>query len=151
MIIDRIENVPLYAGLGAKVQQALEYLAKTDFKALESGRYEIAGDEVFALVQRYETKPHDQGLWEAHRRYIDVQYLVSGSEIMGYAPLDTLAVKEPYKPENDCELLTGTGDFLTVSPRMFAVFFPQDAHMPGLMNKIPEPVIKVVVKVQCEN
>ena len=152
MIFDSIENAALYAGLGEGIRKALEYLRNTDFAGMAPGRYEIDGGKVFALVQRYETKAREAGLWEAHRSYADVQYMVSGLETMGYAPLAGLATTNPYSPEKDCELFDGAGEgaFLCARAGSFAIFFPQDAHMPCLASKDPAPVCKVVVKVAME-
>lgn len=148
MIIDHIKNVSFYGGIHPGIDRALEYLSQTDLAALDSGRYALDGDRVFALVQRYDTKPREQGVWEAHRRYIDVQYVAAGLERMGYAPLESLTVTQPYVSDKDCELLAGNGDFILASAGTFAVFFPQDAHMPGLACEQPRPVVKVVVKVE---
>lgn len=150
MIIDHIERAPLYNGIGARIRAALEYLAKTDFSGMKDGRHDIDGDKVFALVQRYETKPRNQGKWETHRRYIDVQYVASGAEVMGYAPAGGLTVIQPYSGERDCTFYTGAGDFVTACAGTFIVFFPEDAHMPCLACETPVPVVKVVVKVAVE-
>ncbi len=147
MIIDSIKNAALYKGTGARIQMALEYLAKTDFEPLAPGRYDIDGGNVYALVQHYRTKPRETGLWEAHRRYIDVQYVAAGIESMGYAPIGNLTVTQPYSSEKDCELFSGAGDFVTVRAGTFAIFFPGDGHMPCLAAAAPAPVRKVVVKV----
>ncbi len=147
MIIDNIKNASSYHGIGTGIQTALEYLAKTDFAETAPGRYDISGDKVYVLVQQYETKPREKGVWEAHRRYIDVQYVAKGMENMGYAPVDNLTVTQTYSAENDCALFTGKGDFLTARAGMFIVFFPTDAHMPCLASEAPMPVRKVVVKV----
>jgi len=146
MIIDNLKNAALYKGLAGRIATALEYLAKTDFTKLEPGRYDLDGNNIYALVQHYTTKPREKGLWEAHRRYIDVQYVATGSEIMGYAPIGTLAVTKAYAEKDDCELFAGTGDFVTACAGTFVVFFPEDGHMPCLANGAPEPVQKVVVK-----
>lgn len=147
MIIDHIKNAAVYKGLNARIMKALDYLAKTDFSALAPGRYEIDGSTIYALVQEYETKPREKGVWEAHRRYIDVQFVADGIETMGYAPLGNLAVSQAYSSEKDCELFTGTGDFITAGKGMFLVFFPEDGHMPCLIKDKPVKVRKVVVKV----
>lgn len=147
MIIDHIENAAAYGGLGERVRMALDYLAKTDVTELAPGRYEVDDDKVFALVQRYDTKPREKGVWEAHRRYIDLQYVASGIETMGYAPLGSLTVSKPYAPEGDCELLEGAGAFFDAAAGTFALFYPQDAHMPGLACGASQPVVKVVVKI----
>lgn len=150
MMMDGIENAAAYAGVSPRIRAALDYLAKTDFAAMEPGRYAIDGDKVYAMVQCYETRPREKGKWEAHRRYIDVQYVVEGIEAMGYAPLDKLTVTQPYIEEKDCLFLAGEGSILKVPAKTFAVFFPQDAHMPCLAVAAPAPVRKVVVKVAVE-
>ncbi len=151
MIIDNIENAELYKGIGAGIHAALEYLAKKDFSALAPGRYDIEGDHVFALVQKYETRPRNKGIWEAHRKFIDVQYIAAGIELMGYAPTGKLALIEPYTAEKDVVLMTGEGDFLTARPGMFFIFFPGDAHMPGIARDKPAAACKVVIKVAVDS
>ncbi len=147
MIIDHMNNAALYHGVHQGIRKALAYLANTDVSHLPPGRHDIDGDKVYALAQQYETRPREKGVWEAHRRYIDVQLVATGSEIMGYAPIARLTVTQPYATEKDCMLLAGSGDFLTVRAGMFAVFFPGDAHMPCLACGESALVSKVVVKV----
>ena len=146
MIIDQLRNAWLYRGLGEHIRKALDYLASKDFSTLESGRSDIDGDNVYALVQRYETKPREKGVWEAHRRYIDVQYVASGIETLGYTHVGGLAETQEYSPEKDCVLLAGAGDFITARAGTFVIFFPEDAHMPCLAYEGAVPVLKVVVK-----
>jgi len=150
MITDTIRNAADYKGISAGIRKALEYLETTDFSTMAPGRYAIDGDRIYAMVQEYETKPREDSRWEAHRRYTDVQYVVSGIERMGYAPLDSLTVTAPYAEDKDVLRLDGEGSFLTVPARTFAVFFPQDAHLPGLANDAPVRVRKVVVKVETQ-
>ncbi len=148
MIIDTIQNAAVYKNINAGIRTALEYLEATDFSALEPGRYAIDGDRIYASVDAYPTRRRATSGWEAHRRYIDVQYVVSGVEVMGIAPLDHLEVTVPYDNAQDAVRLVGDGDFVTVPAGTFAVFFPQDAHMPCLAAAdAPGPVRKVVVKV----
>jgi len=148
MIIDTLANAGLYGGMNSRLAAAFDYLRKNDFNPLADGRYDLDGDRLFALVQRYDSKPRDRGKWEAHRKYIDVQYIVQGIERMGYANVKRLKVTQPYDEKGDCELFDGPGDFLTCPAGAFMVFAPADAHMPGLAVTKPEPVIKVVVKVK---
>ena len=147
MLIDHIRCAGAYTGMGSGIAQALAFLASAPLATLAPGRHAITGDRVFALVQDYLTKPPDAGVWEAHRRYIDVQYVVSGAERLGYAPLDRLTVTQPYDEAKDLVLLAGEGDRVTATAGTFVVFFPHDAHMPGLALGGPAPVRKVVVKV----
>lgn len=147
MIIDNIKNAAIYSDFNPGIGSALDYLSRTDITALTPGRQDINGDRLFVLIQRYETKPREQGVWEAHRRYIDVQFVAAGCEAMGYAPLTGLTVTQPYAPDKDCVLLAGSGDFFTAKAGVFVVFFPEDAHMPGLALGTSSPVVKAVVKV----
>ena len=148
MIIDCIRNAALYRGVDKGIQMALEYLAGKDFSGMALGRHDLDGDRVYALVQQYETRPREKGLWEAHQRYIDVQFVASGVEAMGYAPIGDCTVTQPYSVEKDCALFTSTGDFLTARAGTFLIFFPGDVHSPCLASGAPAQVRKVVVKVK---
>jgi YhcH/YjgK/YiaL family protein len=128
---------------------ALQFLVKTDLNNLPIGRTEIDGDRLFALVQEYDTKPAEQGIWEAHRKYIDVQYMVTGQERMGFAHLSAMQLGE-YVPEKDFQPMSGVGNSVNVFAGAFVIFFPQDGHMPGLCIDVPEKVKKVVLKVRIE-
>ncbi len=152
MILDQLKHAGFYLGLGRRIAAGLRFLAENDCRALAPGRHAIEGDNVYALVQEYRTKPRAAGIWEAHRRYVDIQYVAGGAEIMGYAPVSNLTVQQPYNIEKDCELFggpaSGSGEFFRVPTGVFAIFAPPDAHMPGLADGAPAAVRKVVVKVQ---
>lgn len=148
MIFDSIENSGLYFGLGEKFQKALEFLKNTDFENLPLDKIEIDGDNVFALPQKYVTKNESEGKWESHRKFIDIQYVVSGSENIGFVFEDYLDELEPYNEERDVEFFSGDGDYVQINEGEFAVFFPDDAHKPGLKVSENEEVFKIVVKVK---
>jgi YhcH/YjgK/YiaL family protein len=152
MILDRLENASAYRGIHQRIDKALEYLGKTDFSRVANGKYELDGDRLFAMVQRYRTRTLDQIVWEAHRRYIDVQYIVAGAERMGYLALrEGLTVKKPYDEQGDAILFEADGAMFTFWAGSFAVFMPQDVHAPGLaVDNIPSEVVKVVVKCRIE-
>ena len=147
MIVDSLENAVQYYSLGPRIEAALRYLQQTDFSQVEVGRYEIEGDAVFALVQEYQTKPKSEGFWEAHHKYLDVQYVAAGAEHMGYGPVELMREGE-YDTGNDFYKLEGEGDFFTLRAGYFAILKPQDAHMPGMAIDKEQPVKKVVVKVR---
>ena len=147
MIIDRLENATQYYGLGGRIEAALRYLQDTDFRQIDPERYAIDGDQVYAMVQEYDSKPKAEGFWEAHRKYLDVQYVAAGAEHMGYAPATTL-LAGAYEEDNDFVKLEGEGEFFLLREGFFCILAPQDAHMPGMAIDRPEPVKKVVVKVQ---
>jgi YhcH/YjgK/YiaL family protein len=146
MIFDKLANAKIYLGMNQRLAAALEYLRATDFSHVAPGKYEIDGNNVYALVQEYQTKPM-HGRYEAHRKYIDVQFMFAGEEIMGYANLQDLKVTEEYIESKDALFLAGEPNLLRMKPGMFAIFYPEDAHIPGLMVNSPQPVKKVVMKV----
>jgi YhcH/YjgK/YiaL family protein len=148
MIIDKIENAHIYKNIGERISNSFEYIKATDLKTLPAGKYLIDGDNIFALVSEYKTKPESEGKLEAHRKYIDVQYVIEGEELMGYIPLGNQQILEPYKEENDIVFFTGDKSFTKVSEGMFAIFFPEDVHMPGIMTNESSTVKKLVIKVR---
>lgn len=149
MIFDTLDNFDRYKGLAPNLFAGLQFLAKTDLGNLPVGRIDIDGNRLYALVQEYDTKPEEQGIWEAHRLYIDVQHLVSGRERMGFAHLSVMQLGE-YVPETDFQPMSGAGNRMDVFAGGFVIFFPQDGHMPGLCIDTPETVKKVVLKVKIE-
>ena len=148
MIVDRLGNRSVDAHVPARVRLALEYLRTTDLAAVPLGRHEIDGDRLFALVQEYETRLPADCVWEAHRRYVDVQCVVRGAERMGHAPIDDVVPRVAYDAEKDVALFEPGSRFVTVSAGMVAIFGPDDVHSPGNADGNPQPVRKVVVKVE---
>lgn len=149
MIFDTLDNHARYDGLGHNLPTALRFLLENDLASLPLGRIEIDGDNLFALVQEYTTKSVEQGKWEAHREYIDIQYMASGQERMGFANIRTMQLGE-YMPEKDFQPMTGNGNHVDVFAGAFVIFFPEDGHMPGLCVNAPEPIKKVVLKVKIQ-
>jgi YhcH/YjgK/YiaL family protein len=149
MILDRIENAHLYFAVHKRFQQAFEYIAKIDIHTIPVGRHEIDGANLYALVQEYDTKLKEQAKWEAHRRYIDLQYVVQGAEGFGYANIHHLQQGE-YEAAKDFLPLHGEGDFITVKSGSFILLMPEDAHMPGMAVGEPVPVRKIVLKIAVE-
>lgn len=147
MIFDLLENYALYNKSGNNLFRAFEYLLENEYIGLPNGKHQIIGDEVFAIINEYDTKSAKGGFYEAHRDYVDLQYMVEGSEMIGYAPLrDQKAVRE-YDKVNDYSLYEVEGSLLSLSTGMFAIFYPGDLHMPG----IGEPAIavkKIVIKIR---
>ncbi len=132
--------------------KAFSFLKTSDLQSLELKRYDIDGNNLYAPVSEYMTKNEEDARYEAHRKYIDIQYIISGKELMGVAPIsqkkETL---EPYDSEKDIEFLTVTGgeNHLALPDRFF-IFFPEDAHRPGLKDGENSPVRKIVVKVKVD-
>jgi YhcH/YjgK/YiaL family protein len=147
MVTDVLTNAGQYAALGPRIARAIDYVSATDFSRLADGKHVVDGDDVFALVQRYTSKPLAEGRWEAHRRYIDLQLVVSGAEKIGYCQLGRLTA-EPYDADKDLLWLAGdAGEWITLPAGSFTLFWPQDAHMPGIQVSGPHAVTKVVMKI----
>jgi YhcH/YjgK/YiaL family protein len=148
MIIDRIENAKLYQGFGHGVAEAFDFLTKTDLAALPNGKHEVDGDKLFAMVQRYQGRPISDAKWEYHEKYLDVQFVVNGDEIMGYAPWDGyLPVEMPYDPAKDAGFVSAAGVMVPVSSGMFAVFAPRELHAPCLATTpATADIFKIIMK-----
>lgn len=147
MIYDRLENYRIYNGLLPLLGLAFDYIRATDLSALVAGRYAIDGDDLYVIINDYTTKPEVQGTWESHRRYIDLHYIIRGMERIGFAPAPRFKTGE-YNLDKDFLPLEGTGDFFTLHERDFMVFWPEDAHMPGIAVESPAPVVKAVFKIR---
>jgi YhcH/YjgK/YiaL family protein len=146
MITDTIANASSYFSLSPRIGAALRYLMQPDRSAVPLGRHEL-GDGLYAIVQDYSTRFEHDCFWEAHRKVIDVQFVVSGVEAIGWAPIQQLKVKHEYDPERDLTVLEGVGQPLRLEPNSFAIFMPHDAHMPQMFADKPALVRKIVVKV----
>lgn len=146
MIFDTLENIKNYEGLG-RVYTALKFLADTDFSKVELGRYEFQGDDIFYMVQSYETDP-DKTISEAHKKYIDIQFMVDGEEIIGVAPISCEKTETEAKPENDVWFYDCKTEPLTLFKNSFMVLYPNDLHCPGVAVNGAITCHKVVVKVK---
>ncbi|MGB7802388.1 YhcH/YjgK/YiaL family protein [Buttiauxella sp.] len=132
------------------ITQALEFLRNTDFRAVEPGVIEIKGRDIYAQILDLTTCPAQDNLPEVHRRYIDIQFLAWGEEIIGVAAdngENIIAV--PYQQERDILFYQNMAyeSFLTMSPGSYAIFFPQDVHRPACHKNKETEIRKVVVKV----
>ncbi len=149
MIFDKITNHKNYRGLNMGIDTAFDYLLDTDLKSLKTGKYVIEEDKIFAVCMEYDTKTIDFSKNEAHRKFIDVQYIISGIENLYVAGLEKLKIDEVYDDEKDVAFYEKIYDcILTAKAGDFAVFFPGDVHMPGVnAYSDAKHVKKVVVKV----
>lgn len=149
MVIDTLTHAGLYHSLGPGFAAGLEWL-RTFQPATSDGRYDIKGDDVFALVQSYDTVPAAEKKYESHRVYADIQYVASGVEIIHYAPVDDLQSVTAYDGLKDFLLYADPASAtpLHLPPGSFAIFHPQDGHKPGCVNGAPCHMKKVVIKVR---
>lgn len=144
MIIDEAKNMLSYAPLLPNLRAGLDAV-KALGEDLEPGRYEFPGG--YFMVQEGEAKPLYEGDFEAHRKYIDVQILLEGTEYVAFAPTGSLTVTKPYSEERDIFFLTGKEKQLIRFERgMFWAAFPQDAHKPGRYTDTPAHYKKIIMK-----
>ena len=140
-----------FAWLPKPLKTAVEHLKATDFAALPAGNYELQGNDIRVQVIDMQTKPLADARPEVHRQFIDVQFLVQGSEKIGVAA-DTghNVVFSDQLAERDLLLYTNVANesTLTMTPGSFAVFFPTDVHRPGCAVDQPLAIRKVVIKVR---
>jgi YhcH/YjgK/YiaL family protein len=147
MVIDKIENYRLYSKLTKRLAKGFEFIIETDLVTIESGKYQIDNDDIFAIVQEYDTKEEKVCVLEGHHKYIDIQYIINGVEFMGFTPLtDQVSVEENL--EKDYTFYKGETSMLRVEEGMFTIFFPEDLHRPGVNADQISKVKKVVVKVK---
>ena len=147
--MDTLEHLGKYAAMDQGLAAGLEYLAKAAVSGLADGKYPIDGERLRASVSTSRTREPEAVPFEAHRRYIDIQYLLSGSESVYWMPREGCVVRQEYSTEKDIELLAdGRASALILRPGIFAVFFPSDAHKPGCFSARQEEVQKLVIKVR---
>lgn len=151
MIKDNIKNYKNYLGISENLDKGFEYLLNMDFLAVDCGRYYVLDEKLFANVDKYKTKPADDGKFEAHKKYIDIQYIVKGFEKIGYGEISDFSEITKYDEKKDIVFLKEKNckhDFIRIKEGDFAVFFPQDAHMPQISDEEISEIKKVVIKVQ---
>ncbi len=155
MILDCLPQWRRYATTLPGLAKAFEYLQTLD-AGCPNGRYELDGDRMYCLVQRYRTKPREQAAFEAHRKYVDVQFMLAGRETILWAPLAALTtVTQPYDSSRDIGFFAPvTGAPVTgatpvqLGVQQFAILFPEDGHAPGVEADGAMEVVKAVVKVR---
>ena len=151
MIYDKLNNISFYKGLSTDIYEGLLFLNAATMD-LENGVY-IINPRVKAIVSEYTTKVVNEYGYEAHREYIDIQYLISGEEKICCLPLEYLRETKPYNEEQDagfCEETVIKPQELLIGSGYFTILYPQDGHMPQMCVKEPAAVKKVVVKVKIQ-
>ncbi|MHC4782932.1 MAG: NanQ anomerase/TabA/YiaL family protein [Planctomycetota bacterium] len=152
MILDQFESSLIYAGLGKKIAIGLGLLNEDSVCNAAPGKYEVDGENLFYIVDEYETKPVQEGRLEIHRKYLDIQYIVSGEECIGVAPLEGLTEETVYDGKRDLAFYKFEPSMskLHLKQGMFAIFWPNEPHMPGRSINKTEMVKKIVVKIRME-
>lgn len=149
MIVTNMEHIEEQLRMTSDLRKAIDFLRQTGLPRLADGRTEIDGDRVFALVQRYTTANDGTLNFEYHRKYIDIQVIVSGVEMIGWTDADRLEVTTPYDEAKDVcfgRAAAGAWTPVRLEAGQLAVFWPADAHAPKQCADAPLRVMKIVVK-----
>jgi len=150
MIVTDLVHIEKQVLIDQGLKKAIDFLRQLAPKDLREGKIEIDGQHVFALLQQYETITVDTPKFEYHQKYIDVQYIVSGEEVIGWLPAEQMTITEPYDPDKDiCFGTAPKGQITPVHLRagQLAVLYPEDGHAPKLAVTKPSQVFKIVIKV----
>jgi len=152
MILGNRQNTEalFFRYIDGKLKKIIEFADKTDFKVFEDNTYEIDGKNLFYILTSYKTSEKIMEKYaETHRKYIDVQILLYGEEKFGYSDISSVKkVYKEYDEEKDIELysVVENEDFFLLKPSMFAVFFPEDIHRPGLSTGASRSIRKIIFK-----
>jgi len=149
MIVDRLENADQYCDMHPAFAQAFAFLRRNDLAQLLAERHDIDGDRLFCTISKGPGRPRSEANLEAHRKYIDIQYVIAGTEEYGWKPTaDCRIVQTPYDAEKDIEFFKdGPESWTAVPPGSFVIFFPQDAHAPLVgSGQIHKAVLKIAVE-----
>lgn len=148
MVIDRLENLAAYAALHPLFAQAIDFLQQHDLTTLEVGKNVLVEGRLMVNVAQTKAKTREEAKLETHRDFIDIQIPLSDVEEMGYTPTAHLP-EQAYNAEKDITFYPGLAEsYIEVKPGMFAIFFPQDGHAPGIT---PTGVKKIILKLKIEN
>lgn len=149
MIFSSLSQSPRYAELHPLFESAFAHMRKADLYTLEPGRYPIAGDDLFVIIEQVEGKTREKARLEAHRRYIDIQLVLDGTDEMGWKPLaDCLNPVSEHSAEKDIRFFhDAPAAWIAVPEGYFCIFFPEDGHAP-LAGR--GPVKKAIYKVAVE-
>ena len=146
MILDVLENADRYLALNEGFAKAFEFLTRPDLQELPVGKYEIDGDRIYAMVAKEPGRKQEDALLETHEKYIDIQFILAGTDTMGWKPKSLcMQPTEGYDQTRDIQFFADQPDaWLATASGAFAIFFPEDAHLPLISSG---QIHKVVVKI----
>jgi biofilm protein TabA len=150
MVFDKINNSNQYIMLHKYFAKAFTFIHQYEKNPLSDGIYEIDGKEIFAIVESYYTKEEKTQNFEAHRKYIDIQYIHTGREKIGYNNITSMNAIDKYSTKNDIIFFDGQHKFwINIEEKEFVILFPEDAHMPCIKSGNTNcEVKKIVVKLK---
>ena len=151
MITGNISEIIEKSAFSEILIKYLLYIKNTDFSKLTDGKYPLE-DGVILNLSSYQTKNLEEKKAEAHKKYIDIQYVISGTELIGLGfDNQENELLEEYNVEKDCTFYKKIANehFLVMDKGIFAIFFPADIHRPGCVFNEKSDVRKIVIKMPC--
>ena len=145
MIVCPWKDINRYAAVIPGLEEAVKTIEALE--SLEPATVPLSGGNKI-LVQQGTTKAAQGQLLEAHREYLDIQYIVKGKETVGWAPVDTLELSGEFNAAKDKGMYSGHCDFMEIQEGYCYVVYPEDAHMPGSHLEVPSDYVKMVVKLK---
>ena len=150
MVLDSIENSDRYRILGTGISEALDYLKTENLETLQPGKYFLDGEKLILNVFEFLGANYNECRLEGHRKYIDLQYWVSGSELVGHEVLNNQPVLDEYNDQTDCIFYNCVSSYNRMTQRMFVVFYPTDLHTaivdPLYTGRVKKLVFKILVE-----
>lgn len=151
MVFDTLKNCELYYGMHPRFKEAFDFVKKAVVENLAVGKYEIDGKELWASVQEYTSKLTTEAKAEAHKNYIDIQFIVSGVEVIEGFDIDKATPKSEYNDVKDVMFYEDDANATKgiLSADEYGIFFPHDVHKPGMCLDDKQDIVKkIVVKVK---
>jgi len=149
MILDYLYNIKSYEKLHPEFERVFNFLQNNDLLNMPVGKHEINGDNLFVILDKSHGRKKEEAMLEVHRKYIDIQLILDGTDEMGWESIQKCVnPADEYNTENDIQFFKDSpSNWLTVKKGMFAIFFPDDAHLPLIGNSmIHKAVAKVAVR-----
>ena len=149
MVLDKISNQTIYTGIHKGFKQVFDFINTNDLTAMELGKHTIDGDAIFVVLMEYTTQPVSECKSETHKKYIDIQYMITGEEQIGIVSLDGEIPTTPYNEEGDFMFYTlPTLPQIQLKTEHFAIFFPDDIHQTMIEIDQPKKLRKAVFKIR---
>jgi biofilm protein TabA len=146
--INSVEFMKQYESDKALWDKVFAFLGDAKLATMAPGKYPIDSDNAYAMISAGPPKKLEDVKWESHKKYIDLQYVISGKIKIGIAPVAKATVTEPYSESRDAANYNVDGKYLTATPKEFFLFFPQDAHRPDIKVEGADSLKKLVIKIR---
>ena len=148
MIKDKICNFNIYVNAHPLFETAFKWLKENAVPDIADGRIEISEDRIIALPQHYHTHPFESAKFEVHKKYIDIQYVVSGNEYIYIGEPESMTTVTPFNTEKDIAFFNGSGNAVRLNPGDFMIIWPHEAHEPCVnTDENSSYVHKIIMKI----